>query len=193
MVNNKGLALLTVILIIFSFFIIVYDNFYPITGRGVSDSGNVSIELSSETAIRVYYHINFGNGRVNATADSAILDSATGSVKNGTWSFSSQFLRVENDGTVNISVNVTSDKNVGSFIGGTNPTFKIKGVATEAGACGDLNTTYFDISNTNKTICPLLTFGTSVNEFNVSARLEIPSDASSTVKTSTLTFTAIAT
>lgn len=189
MLNNRKLAMLTFILMLFSAFILLYGAFNDsITGWGVSDTGNVSIELSSEIAIRVFYHINFGSGRVNATADSAILDSYTGTTSNGTWSFSPQFLRVENDGTVNITVDVLSDKDASAYIGGTNPLYQVKGVVTELDSCPSLNTTYFSISTTNQTICPLLRFAGNTNEFNVSVNLEIPSDAVARKITSTLTF-----
>lgn len=192
MLDNKKLIYMTLILILLSAFMVIYDNRSFITGRSTSDSGNVSIELSSETAIRVFYNINFGNGRVNSTADNAVLDSDLGGTsKNGTWSYAKQYFRIENDGTVNISVNVSSDKDASSYIGGTSPAFQVKGIATEVNACpADLNITYIDILTAPRKICPRLKFGSGENEFNVSSKLVIPSDAAPGQKVCTLTFSA---
>lgn len=112
---------------------------------------------------------------------------------NGTWSFASGFIYVENDGTVNISVNVTSDKNADQFIGGTSPSYMIKGVVGESGACSSLVTTYTEVSNSTETplaICPLLKFQNDADMFKVPAILIVPSDVATGQHNSTLTFSA---
>jgi hypothetical protein len=137
------------------------------------------------------YNINFGSGRVNGSSTSAVLDSASSSAINGTWSWGApQFIYIENDGTVNISVNLTSSDNAATFVSGTNPKFMIKGITTEANSCVEkFNITYVEIETTSKSICGLLQYGISEDTFNSSIRLIVPSDATPGVRTATLTFT----
>ncbi len=116
-----------------------------------------------------------------------------GGCTNGTWSFSPSFIYVENDGTVDINVNYTANKNAGQFIGGTSPSFKIKGVVDESGACADLNTTYADVPNSTETpltLCPLLKYQNDADRIKVPARLVVPSDVASGMHNSTITLTA---
>ncbi len=161
-------------------------------GEGTgSTSGNVSINLTSEVSIMVKYNIAYGEGRVNPDKPSAVLDSSLTNATNGTWTYGPQYMYVENDGTVNISVNITSSKNASAFIGGTNPELKVKGIVTEADSCkGTFKITPFEIFTTSESICSLFQFGTSFDSFNVSTRLLIPSDAPVGHKESVLTFTA---
>jgi len=110
---------------------------------------------------------------------------------NGTWKFGPQYFYIENDGTVNETINVSADKTASTFIGGTSPQFQIKGIATETGACaGTLSTSYFELSTTQQTICSLLQFGQSADQFKASIKLKIPSDAPVGTKTATITFSA---
>jgi len=113
---------------------------------------------------------------------------------NGTWIFSRGFISIENDGTVNISVNYTANKNAGQFIGGTSPSFMIKGVAAEANACPDLNTTYAEVPNSTQTpnvLCPMLKFQNDADLFKVPVNLTVPSDVPSGAKNATITFSAV--
>ncbi len=167
------------------------QHFDSFGAEGEGATGNVSINLTGETSIMVKYNINYGSGRVDPDKSSAVLDSSLANATNGTWVFKPQYLYIENDGTVNVSVNITSSKTAASFIGGTNPEFKAKGKTTEANACaGTLQMSYFNVTNTSRSICSLLQFGNSFDTFNVSTRLLIPSDAPTGYKESVLTFTA---
>lgn len=112
---------------------------------------------------------------------------------NGTWYFQRGFFNVENDGTVNISVNFSANKNAQQFIGGTSPGFKINGIVTEQNSCTGLNTTFSDVPNSTeapKTICPLLEFQNNADSFNVATQLFIPGNAPSGKRNSTIIFSA---
>jgi hypothetical protein len=176
-----------------------------ITGLG-STTATASVNLSEESSIIVSGSIDFGTGRVNRTQVNATLDSAAGTFvgaelgnanpSNNNWvdpSKWSRYIAVENDGTVNVSVNITADKKASQFMGGTGPEFQLKGIATEAGSCATLNTTYTNVPNSTETpyaICNVLNFAQSNDTFNVSARLVVPSDAISGQKNTTITFSA---
>jgi parallel beta-helix repeat protein len=162
-------------------------------GEGVTSTGagNVSINLTEELSIIVNYNINFGSGRVDAGSNYAILDSDAENATNSTWVFKPQYLYIENDGTVNESINITTDKNASAFLGGTNPGYQVMGIDTEWGACaGTLLDYYFNISTEPQTICDLLQFGIDYDSINASVMLIVPSDAPSGKKESVLTFTA---
>jgi len=177
-------------------FILVNDAGKNIT-TGFSSFGTAttSVNLLEIASVAITGNIDFGAGRVDVTAINATLDSDEATVAGGTWNASllPQYIKVENDGTVNISVNVSADgnNNAQGFIGGTSPLFQIKGKETEPGACVTLQTTYANVPNSTETplaICDLLQYVNSADEFNVSAKLVIPSDAAPGQRNVTLTF-----
>jgi len=166
-----------------------------ITGLASSGTAITSVNLSEEISIKTTGSIDFGNGRVNSDALNANLDSDAGTVVGGTWAATQGYIMVENDGTVNISINLSAegDKNAEGFIGGTSPEFQMKAIETEADACLALQTAYTDIPNSTETpinICDNLNFAQNKDEFNVSAKLVIPNDAVAGQRNVTLTFSA---
>ena len=100
-------------------------------GGGPSGSSGsnstVSFNITEEVSIIVNQSVDFGSGRVSPNASFAVLDSDAGTVVNGTWTPVNQSFYIENDGTVNISINYTANKNADQFLGGTGPSFMIKG------------------------------------------------------------------
>src|SRR3989338_684602 len=186
-VSNKTLAILVGVAIVISLIGLLSvgrGGVTYLTGRAGSGTGPVSVNLTSEVSILVTGSVDFGSGRVNATATSAILDSDAGTIINGTWTPVTKYIKIENDGTVNISVNVTANanNNAAGLIGGTSPSFQIKGVATEASSCVTLTTSYTNVPNSTETplaLCDKLNFGSATDTFNVSAKVVVPSDASS--------------
>ncbi|MEM4337114.1 MAG: kelch repeat-containing protein [Candidatus Woesearchaeota archaeon] len=128
------------------------------------------------------------NDLVNVTLEYSAKES--GGVVGGSWVFHKQFFNIENDGTCNITINFSADKNAASFIGGTSPSFKIKGVEDEEGACPDLVTTYTEVTTSQQNICPLLTYWYDADNFLVPVRVVVPNDAPPGEKSATITFTA---
>lgn len=189
MQNKTSAILVGISIILLMLAIVIFKE--GIFGMGIFSKANVSINLTSETSILVENNIDFGSGRVNSTATHAVLDSAQVSAVNGSWNWGApQYVFVMNDGTVNISVNITSSDDASSFIGGTNPEYKIKGITTEIGSCvQNFSATYFELSTVSQTLCGLLRFSSTCDTFNASIRISIPSDAPVGTRTSTLTFT----
>ncbi len=172
-----------------------------ITGLDSSGTATTSVNLTEEVSVKITGSIDFGSGRVNSTAVNATLDSnltGAAAVLGGTWNGASlpQYVSIENDGTVNISVNVSgnSDNNAKGLIGGTSPLFQVKGITTKAGACSGTFVTSYDSGNvpnsteTPLSLCALLNFPQSADSFNVSARLVIPNDANPGQRNVTITF-----
>jgi len=158
-------------------------------------------QISQALAFDSYHNVTiiFG-GLTNALSSTAYSNttlvynySLSGGMVNGSWFPYKDYLSIENDGTVNISVNYTADKNAAQFIGGTNPSFQIKGVVDEIDACPDLNTTYADVPNSTQApnvLCPILKYQNNADLFKVASRIVVPSDVPPGVHTSTITFTA---
>ncbi|MBW3022472.1 hypothetical protein KY308_00005, partial [Candidatus Woesearchaeota archaeon] len=111
-VSNKTLAILVGVAIVVSIIGLLSvgrGGITYITARAGSGEGPVSVNLTSEISILVTDSIDFGNGRVNSTATNATLDSDAGTVDGGSWTPITEYIKIENDGTVNISVNVSAD------------------------------------------------------------------------------------
>jgi len=197
-ISNKTLAILVGVAIVVSLLGILSigkGGVTYMTGRGSSGAGPVSFNATSEVSIKVAGSIDWGNGRVNATSTSATLDSNAGTVTGGSWTPITQYITVENDGTVNISVDVNAngDNNANGLIGGTSPGFQMKGVATESSSCVTLATDYTSVPNSTETpfaICDILQYANNADTFNVAAKVVIPSDAATGARNATITFSA---
>lgn len=197
-ISNKTLAILVGVAIVISVIGILSigkPSILYITGAGTTDAGNVSVNLTEEISVQVAYNINFGNGRVAGDNASATLQSNETTSVGGTWTWTAQYIRVENDGTVNETLNVSADTAIDDWLGGTAATndIDIIGWVTEANACS--NATYLNIyrdiqtANADETLCPNLGFGTGADEVNTSVKLVVPSDAETGQKDVVLTFT----
>lgn len=196
-ISNKTLAFLVGIAIVISVVGILSvgkPGIVYITGRASNGNGNVSVNLTSTLSILVTGNINFGNGRVYANSTNATLDSTTSTATGGTWSWSNpMYIYVQNDGTVNESVNVSATANAQQLIGGSSQLFQIKGIATTSGCVTSLQTSYTNVPNSTDTplqLCQRLIYTNGNNNVNVSALLVIPSDAAVGQRNTTLTFQA---
>lgn len=194
-ISNKTLAILVGVAIVISVIGILSvgkPSILYITGAGTTDSGNVSVNITEEISVQVEFNVNFGNGRVLGDNTSATLESSGTSATGGSWTWAAQYVRVENDGTVNETLNVSADTSATDWLGGTSPNLEIKGHVTEANACN--NATWLAIyraiatANADITLCPNLQFGTGKDEVNTSVKLTVPSDAEVGQKDVVLTY-----
>ena len=197
MIKNNLLFILLIVVATSLVVSLSYERgLFGLTGYASSGTAITSVNLTQEISIAVTGNIDFGTGRVNADAPNATLDSNAGTVTGGSWTPIEDYINIENDGTVNITLNVTAeeDNNAAGLIGGTSPEFKIKGNITESGACaGTLVQTWTSMPNSTESpinICNLLNFAQSSDEFNVSVKLSIPNDAEAGSRNATLTFSA---
>ena len=199
MIKIESFFLAALAIAVFSLAVVLIDSsgINLITGLASSGTATTSVNLVEISSIKTTGTVDFGIGRVNSTAVNATLDSDAGTVNGGTWNASllPQYINVENDGTVNISVNLSADgdNNAKGLIGGTSPLFQIKGKETEAGSCITLQTAYTNVPNSTETpypICDLLKYWNNADEFNVSAKLVVPNDAAPGQRNTTLTFSA---
>lgn len=164
-------------------FVIVVSLFFigmKVTGYATSnnETGVVNVTITSSAALSfTTAFLDFGNGAVSGGQPGATINSES-SVTGGTWSPVSGQLVLENVGNVNVSLTLSTNKSVASFIGGTSPTFKAKVSDKEAGACTGGNFTgYHDINQTLQVACSNFAYDDSLDTINIDFELYIPSDA----------------
>lgn len=203
-ISNKTLALLLVIAIVVSLvgiFTAEKGGVLTISGRA-TDTGTAAFEQLSIASINVTGAINFGAGRVDIGSQSATLDSSNGVTTNGNWTgYGAVGLLIENDGTVNISVDVQANETSSSFIGGqsASPTLKYKIHEEETGSCPDgiANGTVFalfgatgtDVKDEDARVCNSLLVDPTKNSLNCTIQLVVPADATTGARQVLLTFT----
>ena len=210
--KNKGnnfLLILTIITAIaaaisigLTFFSIV-SLVSKISGFATTTS-TAEVNLTIETLAVINFTtslINYGTGRVNSGSTSAALTTfGTNNVTGGNWTLrTSGGLRLENIGNVNVSLNLTSSKAAGAFLGGTAPVFKWNITNLEPNSC--LNTTgtgetglnlnvFYDVNTTTTNFCPRFNFLDSGDVIRIDFNLTIPSDSLTGALTTTITATA---
>jgi hypothetical protein len=173
-----------------------------LTGFATSDSGNVSLSVSSTLAIQVnssFNTINFtsctprgGSSYWCATNDSQYCDGTAASA-NGNCTgdgLTPQYLQVDNVGNVNATVNVTSECDAAELIGGTSPAFQFMTTNCEGTAVSSW--TNFN-NNLQQSACTALV--PSTGRMRLYVNVTIPNNAvggttDCSDNKSTLTFTA---
>jgi hypothetical protein len=147
-VSNKTIALLTVIAVIASIGGVLLSMNqlgrlgYPlITGFTVSDTALLNLSITSTEGIAVDNNIDFGAGTITVGKTFGVFNSSLANCANGSagsWTFSTQYIKVNNTGNTNGTINITTNTtNATTFIGGTTVTpvanFYIRSAPSGAG------------------------------------------------------------
>ncbi len=95
-----------------------------ITGAPTADTGTATVTIEASGSVRFAVNaINFGTGKVNTSAGNTqcILDSNGTNESNRCINFTAQFgnLSLENDGSTNVTVQLASNVDAVSFLGGS--------------------------------------------------------------------------
>ena len=189
-ISNKTLALLVGIAIIISVsgIFVAQRGVVSITGRAAdTGTGKVNLSIISVASINVTQNIEFGSGIFDVGSDSATLDSETTAASGGNWSYDEQYITVENDGNVNLSVTIASDKNATDLLStsGTGQLFQFHIQEDDADSCGVIqngssyatgNFTNY-IAATKLNICDSLDSQSASNSLNMSAKIVVPKEA----------------
>ncbi|MBW6442713.1 hypothetical protein K0A97_02945 [Patescibacteria group bacterium] len=198
--NSENLLLVVAVFAVFVSFAGVIFTFNSVsefkdtwfTGFYVQE-GNVSLNVLSVAAINfTVSDISWGAGQVNESADYAILNTCCGgSVTDGNWSSVSQGFEIRNVGNVNVSLNLTSDDDADSFIGGSDPSFQLNVTNIDSGACTANGITlgqYFEVTSpAPMTICNPFQFLNATDEIRVDVKLQVPGDSYTGIRSTTLT------
>ncbi|MFA5105953.1 MAG: LamG domain-containing protein [Candidatus Micrarchaeia archaeon] len=166
-------------------------NFTGAGGSPTNTSGTIGINITSTNQIAVYTSSSSNNSAFSfipvtpPAAGSIVLTSnESGNVTGGDTGF-----LVENQGNVNVSITVASDKNAAGFIGGSAPLFRMFGSESEAGSCPGINQSMQDLGTASITVCPSLAFNDASDRIWAYVLVKIDSDSPPQTSTATLTFT----
>lgn len=205
-ISNKTLAMIMGVAVVLSITAILFStNTFDLTGRATSSGqGKVNLTVTSSASISVTNNIEFGNGTIESGYDTAYLDSEQNVSVGGTWNWTSlgpQYIVIQNDGNVNLSLEVNSSVNASGLLGGTGAYtqgFEFKIQEQETGACGSgihNGSSYAEGDFTDYTpgnlllVCDNFDSGTDSNELNMSVNLSVPRDATKdTVLEALITF-----
>ncbi|MFA5105989.1 MAG: glycine-rich domain-containing protein [Candidatus Micrarchaeia archaeon] len=161
-------------------------------GSGPSNSsGTIGINITSTNQIAVYTSSAMNNSAFSfvpvippAAGSITLTSNESSNVTGGDTGF-----LVENQGNVNVSITVASDKAAAGFIGGSSPLFRMFGAENKTGSCPSINASAQDLSASAITICPSLAFSDSQDTIWAYVLVRIDSDSPPQTNTATLTFT----
>ena len=162
---------------------------------------NITVESHALANFTTNY-VSWGSGRVSVGQTFAVLNTMeTNNVTNGNWTLNTNGFRIENNGNVNVSIDLLAGKSAAQFIGGTNPGYQWNVSNVEAMSClnstgGNMSSsgfgTWATVNNTNPgtRMCDRLFFSDSNDLIRIDLNLSIPYDSSQGALTDTLTATA---
>ena len=198
--NTPTIAALALVCIIFLF--VAADGPSLISGAITGTADVTIVAALSINFVTNQDSVTFGSGIVESACENATLatNDTTQDPTNcwtGTYPYNdtNNTFEIENDGTVNATVDVNGT-NASAFLGGGNgttpdPEFQFYGADSEGGSCADnLTTTWTDINVTQQTLCDNLRFGGANDQIYTHIRVVIPEDALIGTRNATVEFTA---
>jgi hypothetical protein len=157
-------------------------------------TGSVGLTISGTTQVSfTTASVAWGTGSVTATGTTCTLDTEGHTTGCTGFTAVSAPLVIENIGTYDAKLELSSDKNAANFIGGTGSTFKWKMTNNETGSCtGITPASYTDVNTTGvgTQVCTLFNATDTSDALNIYLEVVIPSDAAATEKSATITATA---
>jgi len=174
--NESIIIYVSIAVIIISLFFIGTKT----TGYALTDTGVVNVSIATSASL------NFSTALLDFGAGN------TGSYWSGTAPTSGLIL--ENNGNVNVSFTLKSNKSAATFIGGTTPDFQVKVTNNETGSCSTITSnfsSYSTITTSEQTACSNFAYGTAMDSVAIDVQLTINDDATGT-KTVGITATATA-
>jgi len=203
-VSHKVLAILLAVAIVFS----VIGTFWNIdrinqTNKisrltGYGSTGYVNVTINTLTAINVTAtDCAFGAGYIETGYQSALLES-NGTIVGWNGLGTATSLGIRNDGNNNITLNVSSGKNLTGFYGAAcnvteGCTYQFWSANNEAGTCASGLATYpgTTMNGGNKTVCAVMRSEDGNDDLYVHCRLNVTQSIPTGAKTDTWTFWAI--
>lgn len=198
--NNSTILTLAVVVALFALIsLVVVVSKVAVTGNAINgtDTGTADLTILSTAELEFTTNaVSWGAGSVNTGETLAILDTDAGNVTNGNWSNVSQPLVLQNNGNTNLNISLKASHDAASFLGGTNPYFKLKVSDNEAGACADNNSVVFgsfaDVNGTAQLACANMSFKDSSDALDIDVQLGVPYDSLTGSQSSVITATGTA-
>ncbi len=172
----------------------VFTNFGKLTAYG--SSGYVNVTISDQNTINVTAtNCDFGSGYITVGQTNATIES-NGTLVNWVGSGTTSSLTVRNDGNKNMTINVSSGKNLAQFYGvdcsgaGAGCAYNAWSYSGEGTSCtsGTVSNPGVAMNTSNRTVCSNLRYEDTMDELNVSCRLVIYQTVPTGAKTDTWTF-----
>lgn len=214
-ISNRTLGLLLIAAIVVSigstFFMLnsitMAPGFSGTTGYLTSDSGNVSLNISEYISIAVKdSSINFGKCNLNTTytTNTSFESSDFNNTGNNTLcqdsdltSTHGDWLAVENDGTIDVILNVTSNETANDvYVDSNNQStthsqYYVELNNSETGSCTSNNASSYKVLGTTPVqICGVLHWDDTADLVNVFAKVDVDNTAKAQDKKAKWTFTA---
>jgi hypothetical protein len=210
-ISNKTLAGFLFIATIVSLggFILTFNTLDGLSGRATTDTGTSNFSINSTLSVAFTTNsVEFGAGVVNATGSHnctlntsgpGMLDGAANPVGGPDcvgFNATIDPLRIQNQGTQNVTLNISFNATGAAFITGTTPSLSFRATPNETGACGNASSlmlngamTPVTVANTNYSICNSTGFGwqSSNRTLNIDLGIKIPQDANPGAKRITIT------
>lgn len=204
--NSKFVVVLTVILAItsvisFGFFYFSAQNFVQtISGYATSTAeANLTVE-SDATVTFTTSLVSWGSGRVNTGENNASLNTfETNNVTRGNWTLQTAGgLRLQNNGNLNLTLNLSGTKTAAQMLGGTFPQYRWNISNVEAYSCRNATggmdylaiNNFYDVNTTTTLFCSFLRFDNSNDSLRIDFSLIVPSDSLTGALQDTITATA---
>ncbi len=176
---------------------------YPSMLSGLTGhvTGEANLTIVSETNINTTSAVEWGEGRIDVDQSKAQLNTSQGTVSNGNWTAVATGLLIQNNGNTNLSLLIKSgDGDAATFIGGTSPLYEWNVSNYEADSCGDFGAwTGFEFSTINTTaagngnvVCDAFDYIETADVIEIDFSVVIPDDATTGIKSDTITITAVA-
>jgi hypothetical protein len=182
---------------------------YIVTGRAATDTGTTNFSINTTISVAfTQNNVDFGTGIVNASGshNCTLNTTGPGMLAGGTnptggpdcigFNASVQPLRIQNQGTSNVTLNVTFSQTATTFVGGTSPSFSYRSSWNEtSSSCGgnglNSNTSVNEVAsaNSNISLCNATRFNWVANSrtLNLDLGIKIPQDAPTGTRLVTIT------
>ena len=151
------------------------------TGRATG-TVNLSVQPRTNYSLPAAYDtINWSYGRVTEGESYAILATTNGTVENGNWTAVSNGFIIENDGNVDLQLDISFGKTATNFLGGTSPEYKYNITTNESSSCtaagGFTLGAWNEVAAGTINVCTNFSFDDEVDEVRVDFLLRIPNDS----------------
>ncbi len=176
MKTTETISYISIAVIVVSLFFIGTE----LTGFVTEGIVNVTIETSASINFTTAL-LDLGNGTVTP-GQAAIVSSDGSGAANQFWTGNQATgeLVIENNGNVNVSLDLRADEEAATFIGGSSgQEFAILVAENESGSCASITSysTYTAITTADLEACSELGTDEAANSLTIDARLTIPDDS----------------
>jgi len=188
----KVLLIVAVIFVVVAIASVVYNS-SNFTGFATTSTGEANLTVESATQIDfTTAFIDWESGRVTSGDTEAILDTSAGNISNGNWTPVTEGFVLENQGNLNLTIELAAGKTNLTFMGGTDGSYQWNVSNNETDSCSHADLGDFEEVNSSKIVCDQFSSITASNEIRIDLKLIIPEDSSTGALTDLITATATA-